>query len=168
MFTDPAVRRAFVEAFDRCAAVRALLGIHACTDPNLFSDELTAPPAPDYDPTFKLPAYNPVDAARLLDSAGYPVVDGVRRAKDGTTPLRLSVAVSFGATDSVAFALRMQQDYASNLHIGVTITSAVPRNPFYQTGTFDLTLFSESSTPDPVGFSSRRVQDGRVPTRSSG
>jgi ABC-type transport system substrate-binding protein len=151
MFTDPAVRRAFVEAFDRCAAVRALLGIHACTDPNLFSDELTARPAPDYDPTFKLPAFNPTDAARLLDNADYPVVDGVRRAHDGKTPLQLNIAVSFGATDSVALAMRMQQDYAKYLHVGVTITSDVPYNPFYQTGAFDLTLFSQANTPDPVG-----------------
>jgi peptide/nickel transport system substrate-binding protein len=151
MFTGPTVRRAFVEAFDRCGAVRALLGIRACTDPNVFSDELTAPPAPDFDPTFKLPAYNPTDAARLLDRAGYPVVDGVRRAKDGVTPLQLSLALSFSASDSAALALRMQQDYARALHVGVTITSNVPYNPFYQTGAFDLTLFAQGNSPDPVG-----------------
>jgi ABC-type transport system substrate-binding protein/class 3 adenylate cyclase len=154
MFTDRTVRQAFVEAFDRCAAVRALLGIHTCTDPNLFTDELTVRPAPDHDPTFALPTYNPADGARLLDRAGYPVVDGIRRAKDGTSPLQLTLILSPGATDSLALATRMQQDYARNLHVSVTIVPNVnlsaPDSPI-QTGAFDLFLLSQGNSPDPVG-----------------
>ena len=149
IFKDPAVRKAFVEAFNRCAAIRALLGINTCNDPNLHSDENTAPPAQDYDPTFKLPAYNPTDAAALLDHAGYRVVDGVRRAKDGTTPLQLRLALSYSGTPSAGFARSMQQDYARNLHISVTI---VPYQEFDTVaGTYDLVLWANSGFPDPVG-----------------
>jgi ABC-type transport system substrate-binding protein len=159
MFADPRVRQAFVEAFDRCGAVRALLHVTNCTDPSLFSDELTTRPAPDYDPTFKLPAYNPTDAARLLDHAGYPVVDGVRRGKDGKTPLVLELILSYSALDSAELADRMQQDYARTLHVGVTVVTPGqdPFAPYDQggdgaTGAFDLLLFAGGGFDlDPVG-----------------
>ena len=158
MFADPKVRQAFVEAFDRCAAVRALLHLTNCNDPDLFSDELTVPPAPDYDKTFKLPAYRPTDAAALLDHAGYPVVEGVRRGKDGKTPLQLQLFLSFSALDSAELADRIKADYARNLHVGVTIV--IPPDPFGSfdagavaaTGAFDLGLFANGGFgPDPVG-----------------
>jgi class 3 adenylate cyclase/ABC-type transport system substrate-binding protein len=159
MFADRMVRQAFEEAFDRCAAVQALLHVASCDNPSLFSDELTVPPAPDYDPTFKLPAYNPTDAAALLDREGYLVVDGVRRGRDGKTPLVLKLILSFSALDSAELADRMQQDYARNLHVGVTVVTP-DHDPFgsYEqgaeapTGAFDLLLFgSFGYGPDPVG-----------------
>jgi ABC-type transport system substrate-binding protein/class 3 adenylate cyclase/DNA-binding XRE family transcriptional regulator len=156
IFADPNVRKAFVEAFDRCAAVRAQLGISNCADPNFFTDELTAPSAPDYDPSVKLPSYNPTDAARLMDRAGYPVVDGVRRAKDGRTPLRLSIDMSFSAIENQLVGQRMQKDFARNLKIAVTL-APVPNltipgstSPWTQ-GTFDIGLVGDGVFPDPVG-----------------
>jgi ABC-type transport system substrate-binding protein len=137
--------------------VRALLGIATCHDPNLFSDELTAPPAPNYDPTFALPAYNPAGAAALLDHAGYPVVDNIRRAKDGKTPLQLRLLLSGHGEEAIGIARSMQADYARNLHIGVTIV--VERFAFASydqggqaaTGGFDILLYAGASSPDPVG-----------------
>jgi peptide/nickel transport system substrate-binding protein len=157
IFSDRRVRQAFVEAFDRCAAVRAqLLGSIRCGDPNWFTDEADAA-SPDaiYDPTFALPVYNPTDAAKLLDQAGYRVVAGIRRNKDGTTPLQLKLLVSFGASPDAVIVQRMQQDYTKNLHIGVTVTSHVsfgggPRSPI-ETGVFDLFLFIGADSTDPVG-----------------
>jgi ABC-type transport system substrate-binding protein/class 3 adenylate cyclase len=155
MFTDRAVRQAFWQAFDRCGAMRAVLGIRTCADPNLFSDELTTRPSPDYDPTVQLPGYDPVAAAALLDRAGYLVVNGVRRAKDGTSPMQLVLGVGFGATvgNAPAIAVRMQQDFAKNLHISVSITTVKPNlagNAFY-TGAFDLALVAQPGSSDPVG-----------------
>jgi peptide/nickel transport system substrate-binding protein len=155
LFTDLSVRKAFVEAFDRCAAVRAQLGIISCSDPNLFTDELSTPPAPDYDSTVKLPAYNPADAARLMDQAGYPVVDGIRRNKDGHTPLQLTIHVSAGGADAPLIGQRLQQDYARNLKIGVTLVSppdffSGPAPTIAYTGTFDIGLYSDTGTPDPA------------------
>jgi ABC-type transport system substrate-binding protein len=159
MFADRVVRQAFEEAFNRCAAVQALLHVNAsCDNPSLFSDELTLPQAADYDRTFKLPAYNPTDAANLLDRAGYPVVGGVRRGKDRKTPLVLEIILSFSALDSVELADRLQQDYARNLHVGVTVVNP-DNNPFASydeggeaaTGAFDLLLFGNNYSLDPVG-----------------
>jgi ABC-type transport system substrate-binding protein len=156
IFTDRTVRQAFVEALDRCTAVRALLGMVTCGDPNLFSDEpeVTAADA-TYDPTFKLPAYNPADAARLLGRAGYPLVDGIRRSKDGTTPLQLQLFVSPGASADAGLAQHIQQDYTRSLHVGVTIVNDIrlwtpQRNPI-KSGTFDLLLSDGQTSADPVG-----------------
>jgi class 3 adenylate cyclase/ABC-type transport system substrate-binding protein len=156
IFTDLTVRRAFVEAFDRCAAVRAQVGITNCADPNLFTNELSIPPAPDYDPTVTLPGYNPTDAARLMDRAGYPVVDGVRRYKDGKTPIHLAIDMSPGGAAASLILERMQQEYSRNLKIAVTL---VPSPGFFPspnksgravTGDFDIYLVGDQGSPDPV------------------
>lgn len=155
IFTDPQVRRAFVEGFDRCAAVLAQLGTGSCSDPNVFTDELESPSAPDYDPTFALPRYNPADAAALLTRAGFPVVDGVRRYKDGKTPLQLTLTLTPGAEVPLVLAQRMQQDYRKNLHITLNVVNdpsiwPSPANPVL-TGGFDLLLFGDAENGDPVG-----------------
>lgn len=153
IFADIAVRKAFVEAFDRCGALKAVLGLRDCNDPNYHTDEPTARPSVDYDASVSLPAYNPTDAARLLDLAGFPVVDGVRRSKDGTTPLRLFVSLSFGATPYVDMARRLQQDYARNLHIAVQIENP-PGQLLGDTGflgAFDIGICRcGPDSPDPV------------------
>ncbi|HET8909749.1 MAG TPA: ABC transporter substrate-binding protein [Ktedonobacterales bacterium] len=155
IFTDRRVRQAFIEAFDRCAAVQALLGNVACDDPNIFTDESDAMAAvAGYDPTFKLPVYNPSDAARLLDSAGYRVVDGVRRDRDGVTPLALDLLVSPGASASLSLAEQMQQDFARYLRVGVTIDDKQiafwkKASPI-QTGVFDLMMDDSENSIDPI------------------
>jgi peptide/nickel transport system substrate-binding protein len=162
IFADNTVRQAFVEALDRCAAVRAVLGSLNCQNPNLVTDELTGPPATDYDPTFHLPTYNPTDAAALMERAGYPVVDGIRRYKDGQTPVQLKLVISDLSSELSKLALLMQQEYARNLGIGVTIVHIKPSDagilgaPYYQggilaTGAFDLLLPATGYSPDPLG-----------------
>jgi ABC-type transport system substrate-binding protein len=127
IFTDRNVRQAFVEAFDRCAAVRAQLGTIHCDDPNIFTNELTTSASVDYDSSFKLPTYNPIDAAKLLTNAGYLVVDNIRRAKDGKTPLQIQINLSlFGGGQDMIIAQRMKQDYETNLKVAVhLITNTV-------------------------------------------
>jgi ABC-type transport system substrate-binding protein len=139
-----------VEAFDRCAAVRAQLGVTNCADPNLFTDEFSAPPAPDYNPTVKLPSYNPIDAARLMSQAGYPLVGGVRRYQDGRTPIELTVAVTRGGSGAPIIEQHMQQDYARNLGIGVTFASPSQFGDLATKGTFDIVLGVDTGSLDPV------------------
>jgi ABC-type transport system substrate-binding protein/class 3 adenylate cyclase len=159
IFSDLNVRKAFTEAFDRCAAVHAQLGVSNCADPNLFTDELTVRPAPDYDPTFHLPSYNPGDAAALLDHAGYPVVAGVRRCKDGQTPLQISIDISSsgGAAGAPLIARRMAEDYQRNLKIAVTLVSATgffagdfATGGAAWKGTFDVTLYVDDGSLNPA------------------
>jgi ABC-type transport system substrate-binding protein len=150
IFDDIAVRKAFVEAFDRCAAVRAQLGISSCSDPNLFTNELSAPPALDYDPTVTLPAYDPAEAAHLMDQAGYPVVDGIRRYRDGRTPIDLTIAVSPGASGAPTIAQRMKQDFKHNLGVGVTFASPSQFGDIITKGAFDIALWVDTGSIDPV------------------
>jgi class 3 adenylate cyclase/ABC-type transport system substrate-binding protein len=150
IFADKNVRKAFVEAFDRCAAVRAQLGAVNCSDPNLFTNEPTTSPALDYDPSITLPGYNPADAARLMDQAGYPVVDGIRRDKDGKTPLHVTIDTSVGGAQASVVARRMQQDYSRSLKIAVTL---VLKGDLFVSGaatqgTFDIGLYTETGAPD--------------------
>jgi ABC-type transport system substrate-binding protein len=157
MFLDPTVRKAFVEAFDRCTAVRNLLGISRCDDPNLFTDELTTPSSPDYDPSFKLPAYNPTDAAALLGNASYHVVDGIRRGRDGKTPLELLLSLTGTGVANSKLAFSMQHDYRQNLQVDVTIVSVGASAVGYvnelgnaKIGNFDFLLSGQGFLPDPV------------------
>jgi ABC-type transport system substrate-binding protein/transcriptional regulator with XRE-family HTH domain len=177
VFTDRTVRQAFIEAFNRCAAVQSLLGDVKCGDPNIFTDESDATAAvAAYDPSFKLPAYNPIDAERLMDAAGYPVVDGVRRNKDGVTPLALRLVVSPGASGSASIARQMQEDYTRSLQVGVVITDDQfafwnQTSPLY-TGAFDLMLDDSQNSVDPIKrltldlagpFDSASIQKGLNP-----
>jgi ABC-type transport system substrate-binding protein/class 3 adenylate cyclase len=151
IFTDLSVRKAFVEAFDRCGALRAMLGLRDCSDHNFVTDENAAPSNPDYDQNVILPAYNPPDAARLLDQAGYPVVAGIRRYRDGITPLALTLSSGYGTEAYQGMAHRLQQDYARNLHIAVYLESPVgglsTETGF--TGAFDIGIAEVAVGPDP-------------------
>jgi class 3 adenylate cyclase/ABC-type transport system substrate-binding protein len=158
IFTDRTVRLAFVEAFDRCGALRAQLGVSSCNDPNLVTDELAIPGAADYDPSFKLPAYNPTDAAKLLTAAGYPVVDNIRRARDGKTPLQISLAIFSALAPQIPLIVqRLQQDYERNLKITVHLVIATPEwlnapygQPGWLSGTYDIMVYGEGYFVDPI------------------
>lgn len=151
IFTDPTVRQAFVEAFDRCAAVRAEFGNVTCGDPNWFTDESDSTPSDQiYDPTFKLPGYNPTDAARLLDAAGYPVVDGIRRNKDRVTPLQVEIIPLPSVSASTALLQRLQQDYTRNLQIQVIFLDYKRAYDRAVSGDFDLMLGTQSGQADPI------------------
>jgi ABC-type transport system substrate-binding protein/class 3 adenylate cyclase len=157
IFTNRTVRQAFTEAFDRCAAVRALLGVVTCNDPNLFTDELVNVSFPDYDPTFHLPGFNPAGAAALLDKEGYRVVNGVRRYKDGTTPMRLRVVLSNGASIAPTLAAAMVRDWSRHLDVDASVTVdpdffAGARNGTRSLGNYDVLMFFNNTAPDPVDY----------------
>ncbi len=158
IFTDITVRKAFTEAFDRCAAMHFVLGIHDCNDPSFHTDELSAPPAAEYDPTVTMPTFNPTDAAALMERLGFHVVDGIRRYKDGKTPIKLTLAPSPYAVQFEDIARRMQQDYAQNLKVAVSVVSADVEPSFFvpgglaQTGAFDVALWGDENLGTPVDF----------------
>jgi ABC-type transport system substrate-binding protein len=152
IFVDKNVRKAFMEAFDRCAAVHAQLGAVNCSDPSFFTNELTTYPAPDYDPSIILPGYNPADAARLMGQAGYSVVDGTRRDRDGKTPLHVTIDTSLAGAQASVVARRMQQDYSRSLKIAVTLVlkGDLSGSDTATQGTFDIGLYGETGAPDPT------------------
>jgi ABC-type transport system substrate-binding protein len=157
IFKNLTVRKAFFEAFDRCGALRALLGIPACNNPNLVTNQMTASPALDYDPTAPFLPYNPTDAAKLLDDAGFPMVNGERRYSDGKTPIELTIALYPDDTAVQTIAERMQADYERNLAIRVRLVPFDSWDSYYgvhgvqQSGAFDLTLYVNSGNTNVGG-----------------
>ncbi len=93
-----------------------------------------------------------------MDGAGYPVVNGVRRAKDGQTPLQITIDLPTYAAGVPVIAQRIEQDYGRNLQIAVTLVSAPDffGAPSYSTANsqaredFDIVLGSAGGSPDPV------------------
>jgi ABC-type oligopeptide transport system substrate-binding subunit len=91
-----------------------------------------------------------------MDRAGFPVVDGVRRYKDGKTPLQLTIDMSPGAAGDPVILSRMQQDYSRNLQIDVTLDTSPgfvsndPTTARVTTGAFDISVVSDQGDPDPV------------------
>jgi ABC-type transport system substrate-binding protein len=150
IFADLTVRRAFLEAYDRCAAAKAVLGIGNCTDPNLFSAELMVRPTLYFDPSVTLPGYSPADAARLMDQAGYQVVDGVRRFKDGKTPLHLVISTTLPGDAGYTISQRMVQQFAKNLQVDVTVVpggaAAQPPPPT------DIVVATGFNSINPIGI----------------
>src|SRR5262249_17414603 len=104
--------------FDRCQALKSL-NFGDCRDPNVRSDEFTSPPAVDFDASVRQPDYNPKDAAKLMETAGYHLVNGIRMFRDGKTPLELTIVSPNPAYTFNAFATKMQQAYETNLQIKV-------------------------------------------------
>lgn len=174
IFTDLRVRQAFVEAFDRCAALRAVLGITDCTDPSIAADELTAPPAIDYRADVHLPAPNLNDATALLDAAGYKIVNGVRRFRDGRTPMAVVLSSTQGNAARDSFLELMKEAYA-NLNIAVSI-ERYPSATYFAgfnakgiltTANFDIALFAFTFSSDP-GNQAQLWQSNHLPSATNG
>ena len=135
---DPRVRRAIAQTIDRERIMREL-------DGELYvpgeSDRLAGQFA--YDPTLRQPRYDPAAAARALDAAGWPLVNGVR-TKNGRA-LTLDLVSTTESPTTGRFDLFAQQDlakagirsnekaYGYNL-----IWASAAQNGITQTGRFDL------------------------------
>jgi ABC-type transport system substrate-binding protein len=153
IFSDLNVRKAFVEAFDRCAAIRLQLRLSNCDDPRYVTNELTMPPAPDYDPKVAYSPYNPTDAQALLDAAGYHVVNGARRYQDGVTPIQLSVSIDPEVADATIIATRMAQDFEKNLKIAVRVEATTDTSTYLGevgAGAFDVALYLNQGALEPT------------------
>ncbi len=139
------VRKAFTEAFNLCSAFLAILNDSNCTDPNLHTAENTAPPAPDYDPTVTLPAYNPSQAATDLTTAGYPNC----KYSNGQTVV-LHIATTSGNPTRLAFVSLAAQEWGLNLGCTVkvdtfpaaTFFASFTNNGILYGGAWDISLFA--------------------------
>ena len=98
-----------------------------------------------YDPSFKLPAYNPIDAGRPMEAAGYHWWMASGAIRDGVTPLTLTTCRLTRSKREYQYSRQMQQDFATNLQVGVTIVneqiaSWKPDEPQFRLAIFDLML----------------------------
>jgi hypothetical protein len=83
-----------------------------------------------------------------MDRAGYPVVDGIRRLKDGKTPLHLAINTLFPGDAPYELSVKMAQDWHKSLQVDVTVVaSGVLDSPPPD----DIDVFFEFFSADLVG-----------------
>ena len=106
-FADPRVRRAMILALDRESFIRSVLGGLA------RPGALTYHPDSEWtDPSVKPWPYDPAEAARLLDEAGWTAGAGGARSKDGK-PLAFTLTMPAGTQEvSDRIAAWLQQSLA--------------------------------------------------------
>jgi len=153
ILSDVTVRRALAMGIDRAAIGRAVLGPLGISPGPLGNHLLMINQDGYRDNSGDVGRYDPDQARKLLDEAGWRL-SGATRAKDGT-PLALSFVVPDGVTPSGVEAALVKDQLAA---VGVAVTvTAVPAGDFFDRyvtpGAFDLTTFSWIGTPYPVSAS---------------
>ena len=159
-FTDPDVRRALGLALDREGYIRSVL--HGLGDPipSPFAQVLPAatPGAAEESPGPGTSAggsptagarFDPAEAARLLDTAGWRIDRRGLRSRDGR-PFRFTLAVFSGSEDHVQFA-QVAQDTLSRLGIEMRV-ERLDWPALYarlKGGAFEAALSGFSPAPDP-------------------
>ncbi len=114
VMSDPRVRRAFAESFGARELIdKALLGASRARDPGLGLFQWA------YDPrAFAMPHYDPNDAARLLNQAGWRSAPGGIRERDGR-PLATELIVRADKPTSTVMATAIQ---AAERSLGFEVT----------------------------------------------
>lgn len=139
---DPAVRRALSMAVDRQAMLRNVIGEYGVLGVGPFPKALA-------DTTVRIPAFDRVRAAALLDSAGWRAgSDGVR-AKNGR-PLAFSITVPTSSAVRMRYAVLLQEQFR-NVGARVEIES-MDFNAAHErmtNGRFDATLTVNQQDPAP-------------------
>lgn len=151
---DFRIRRALAYGINRQAMADALFGgrVPVLDSWVLPGQSVAAPP----DQLSRYP-YDPAEARRLLDEAGYtdPEGDGIRISTDGMT-LTLQLLTTQGSPVRSEIATRFQQDMA-DIGIQIEIEEApaealfAPDGPLYLRQ-FDLALFGWIAGPEPSGL----------------
>ncbi|MBV6700800.1 ABC transporter family substrate-binding protein [Kitasatospora aureofaciens] len=161
VLADPTVRQALFQAINRDAVIRAdLNGLDWPAVP-LNNHLLVANQNAYRDNSLGLSRYDPAEAARKLDAAGWKL-DGDVRKKDGRE-LNLRMVVPAGVTQAqneAASATKMLKD------VGVKVTTVTAAaNEFFDKyinrDDFDITTYSLLGTPFPAsGNRANFVQTG--------
>jgi ABC-type transport system substrate-binding protein len=107
------VRLALIEGFDLCGALKTILGFAACADPNLITDELTAPPAYDDNASVTPPTSGGNSGVAPNQGAVVPLVDAL---KNGCSGSRFAAEQAYtGASGSQAQAPAYDPALASQM-----------------------------------------------------
>jgi len=148
-FQDVRVRQAIAKAIDRTAIIRDALGGQAVPDDSPIPRSITWA----YDSAAQQPAYDPTAAAKLLDDAGWTLVNGIRTK--GTTSLSFGLTVS----SDVPPYERVAEKVANQLsQVGIVaevrpVTTASLIHDYLNPRTFDMTLTAFDNGPDPDVYS---------------
>ncbi len=148
-FQDVRVRQAVAKAIDRTAIIRDVLGGQAVPDDSPIPRSITWA----YDSAAQQPPYDLTAAAKLLDDAGWTMVNGIRTK--GTTSLSFGLTVS----SDVPPYERVAEMVASQLsQVGIVaevrpVTTASLIHDYLNPRTFDMTLTAFDNGPDPDVYS---------------
>jgi peptide/nickel transport system substrate-binding protein len=176
IFADERVRQAFAQSLDRCAALRIVVNVSDCTNPNIASNDLTNIPEFQTDPSIKSPAFDPKAAAALLDAAGYHLVNGRRMAKDGKTALKVTITwpAESGADIDANYSALAQQEWEKYLGITVVLKGIALDQffaPYTNGGTltkgeYDIAIYYSGFGSDPDGLT-YSYQSNQIPSTAN-
>lgn len=144
-FQDVAVRQAIAMAIDRTAIIEEVLGGQAVPDDGPIPRSISWA----YDTAAQQPAYDAGSAAKLLDTAGWKLVNGIR--SKGSTSLSFGLTVS----SDVPPYERVAQKVADQLaQVGIVaevrpVTTASLIHDYLNPRTFDMALTAFDNGPDP-------------------
>jgi peptide/nickel transport system substrate-binding protein len=144
-FQDVKVRQAIAQAIDRTAIIRDVLGGQAVPDDGPIPRSISWA----YDSAAQQPAYDPTAAAKLLDDAGWTLVNGIRTK--GTVSLSFGLTVSSDVPPYERVAAKVADQLAQ---VGIVaevrpVTTASLIHDYLNPRTFDMTLTAFDNGPDP-------------------
>jgi peptide/nickel transport system substrate-binding protein len=144
-FQDVSVRQAIAKAIDRTAIIRDVLGGQAVPDDGPIPRSISWA----YDSGAPQPTYDPGAAAKLLDKAGWALVNGVRTK--GSVSLSFGLTVSSDVPPYERVAAKVAEQLA---HVGIVaevrpVTTASLIHDYLNPRTFDMTLTAFDNGPDP-------------------
>ncbi|TME56362.1 MAG: hypothetical protein E6I60_04125 [Chloroflexi bacterium] len=148
-FQDVKVRQAIARAIDRPAIIRDVLGGQAVPADSPIPRSITWA----YDSAAQQPAHDAAAAAKLLDDAGWTLVNGVRTK--GATSLSFGLTVSSDVPPYERVAERVATQLAE---VGIVaqlrpVTTASLIHDYLNPRSFDMTLTAFDNGPDPDVYS---------------
>ena len=144
-FQDVKVRQAIAKAIDRTGIIRDVLGDQAVPDDGPIPRSISWA----YDSAAQQPAYDPTAAGKLLDDAGWALVNGIRTK--GTVSLSFGLTVSSDVPPYERVAAKVADQLAQ---VGIVaevrpVTTASLIHDYLNPRTFDMTLTAFDNGPDP-------------------
>jgi peptide/nickel transport system substrate-binding protein len=144
-FQDLKVRQAIAKAIDRTAIINDVLGGQAVPDDGPIPRAIVWA----YDGATQQPGHDVAAAEKLLDDAGWPLVNGVRTKGDTMLSFGLSVSSDVPPYERVAEAVSEQLAQVGIQAEVRPVTTASLIHDYLNPRSFDMTLTAFDNGPDP-------------------
>ncbi len=175
IFAQENVRKAFEEAFNKNQAVATLFGVNP-KDPTVFTDQFVPQVDPSYDKTAPEVKFDPADANKLMQGAGFKLdAKGIYTYPGTSTEVSVVIAVKNNRPVRESMVTLMKDELESNLHVKAQtllsskVYSAYGSGGIFTTGAYDIgeagyVGYAEwdqnSATFDPTQIPSKTNQAG--------
>jgi peptide/nickel transport system substrate-binding protein len=144
-FQDVKVRQAIAKAIDRTAIIFDVLGGQAVPDDGPIPRSIGWA----YDSATQQPGYDPTAAGKLLDDAGWALVNGIRTKGTVTLSFGLTVSSDVPPYERVAAKIADQLAQVGIIAEVRPVTTASLIHDYLNPRTFDMTLTAFDNGPDP-------------------